>query len=113
MRGIRRHWRSVVLWLIAMLILGWLAANGAASAPPLVAVALFFVPAIAGILTILILRFLGENRPDQAQMESRSRKRKRAGPDRIARLLESLDENEIVELGTWLMARKEESLRGR
>lgn len=95
---IRRHWRAAVLWLIAMLLLGLAAVNNRDG------VIVFFLPAVAGILTLLLPFFLGAGRVARLGR----RKIKRQETDRIERLLGDL-EDEIGELETALHAREHEA----
>ena len=85
-----RSWRVVVLWLIAMSILGAVAANQVASfgsgyAAPLVGL-IFFLPFIAGLVTAVIPWFIHGAAPDGGRPMTGRQKAKRGFSSRAERL---------------------------
>lgn len=117
-----RLWATVVIWVaVTVITLGIVAAI--AFSPLEIAVAGTLIPFVATVVMVLLgaagfatSRIWSAGQAGQADQSAAGneaeaeaiRKRKRQRADRITRLVDDLDENELVELETLLMARDED-----
>ncbi len=115
MSRLARSWRVVVLWLIAMSILGAVAANQVGPLVPPYAAPLiglvFFLPFIAGLLTAVIPWFIHSAAPDDGRSVTGRQKAKRGFSSRAERLGQERDDEAISELETLWRAQQEENAR--
>ncbi len=114
MRDILRAAGTGCLWVaftLASLALFWMAAAGSSSATPLfilVAMAISGVMGLAGVAATLRIWQGSRVEPRLPEMSQPTGKMKRDVAARLARLVERLDEDEVIELESLLQSRGED-----
>ena len=116
MRDFLRAAGTGCLWVaftLASLTLFWMAAAGSSSATPLfilVAMAISGVMGLAGVAATLRIWQGGRAESRLPEMSQPTGKMKRDVAARLARLVERLDEDEVIELESLLQSRGEDVL---
>ena len=113
MRERDRLWATVVIWVAYMAIMGVLVVFGGSRASSLSADVVFAVALVcslaAGLSTYGVWDKARGGVVLPPETDRQARKTKRVDRGRIGRLLEDLDEDEIVELETLLAAREQDA----
>ncbi|MBN1963036.1 MAG: hypothetical protein JW910_00215 [Anaerolineae bacterium] len=119
MRDRDRLWATVVIWsAVTVIILGIVAAitltgPDVAAAGLLISavvVVMLFLLGAAGFSTGRVWGSASQGQQEQGRAVE-ARKEKRAVTNRVARLVDDLDDDELIELETLLMARDEDVVR--
>lgn len=111
-----RFWSTVVVWVaFTLIILAAIVAMSLAAVPEGAIVPILFgMMVLAGMAAASTYGIWQGAKPSQEQRraETQAGKAKRTSQERIERLVEALDEDEIVELETLLLAREGEGGAG-
>ncbi len=112
-----RFLTTAIIWLafagiVVAIVVGLTATTAEIPEAAFLAIVLFmmFLTAITGFSTARIWRGAMPMLAEHYETEQQARKVKRASQERIKRLVETLDEDEIIELETLLMAQESGTL---
>jgi membrane protein implicated in regulation of membrane protease activity len=106
-----RNWLRILIWLGIMFVMGMIVSL---SAGPWASTGLlFFIPMLAGLITMImwqVMEIRVSPKSEARRAEPVKSKRHRADyhqADRLQRLVDDLDQDELIELETLLLAREQ------